>query len=112
MAVNQTVYIKAEQNVEVQKREIRLNDIMTMECADNQILAKIKNAKLFEIPDGGKQRVVISILNIIERIHRECPYVEVRNLGVPDIIVTYEPETKKIKWVEHFVLPILFMQSM
>ena len=74
MAVTKdTVYIKSEQNVEVKKREVRLGDILSLECANEKIAARIKTILLLKIPDTGKHRYVVSILKIIECIHREYP---------------------------------------
>ena len=65
-------------------------------CAQVRVLnffsleKQIKNLKILKIPKDGKQRYVISILKIIECIHREFPKLEIQILGPPDVIVTYE----------------------
>ena len=42
MAVNQeTLYIKAQRNVEVQKTEVTLGDILAMECSNKALIPKI-----------------------------------------------------------------------
>ena len=65
MAVTKdTVYIKSEQNVEVKKREVRLGDILSLECANEKIAARIKTILLLKIPDTGKHRYVVSTENI------------------------------------------------
>ena len=103
MAVTKdTVYIKSEQNVEVKKREVRLGDILSLECANEKIAARIKTILLLKIPDTGKHRYVVSILKIIECIHREYPNLDIQNLGVPDIIITYE-EQKVTNPIGHFL---------
>ena len=57
MAVTKdTVYIKSEQNVEVKKREVRLGDILSLECTNEKIAARIKTILLLKIPDTGKHR--------------------------------------------------------
>lgn len=92
---NTTIYIKGDQSVEVQKRDITLGDVVEIECANSQIVAKLKTLKLIKVQDAKKQRSVISILKIIEKIHEQYPSVEIQNMGAPDIIVTYEPMNKK-----------------
>ena len=48
MAVTkETVYIKGEKNVEVTKSDVTLGDILTMECANPDILPKLKALRLF-----------------------------------------------------------------
>lgn len=91
MAVtNETVYIKGEQNVEVAKREITLGDILSMECSNPHVVPKLKLIKLLKVPEKGRHRYVVSVLKIIELIHRAYPNLDVQNMGEMDIIVTYE----------------------
>lgn len=91
MAVTkETIYIKADQTAEVNKREITLGDIIKIECANQEIVPKIKVLKLMKVPDEGRHRYVISILKIIECIHAKYPSLEIQNMGKEDIIVTYE----------------------
>ncbi|MBU3878686.1 stage V sporulation protein AA [Faecalicatena sp. AGMB00832] len=93
MAVNHdTVYLKGDRNVEVQKKDITLGDIVELECSNKDIIPKLKTLKLLKIPDNGKQRFVISILKIIACIHQKYPGLEVQNLGEQDIIITYEEQ--------------------
>ncbi len=90
--LNETVYIKGDQDVEVRQRDVTLGDILSMECTNPQMLEKLKAAKILKIPVKGQHRFVISILKIIECIHKEYPNLEIQNLGSPDIIVTYEDQ--------------------
>lgn len=89
---NCVLYIKGEQCVEVKKRDVTLGDILTMECTQSQILPKLKTMKFLKIPDAGCHRYVISILSIIELIHKDFPNLQVQNVGVPDMIVVYEEQ--------------------
>jgi len=90
-----TLYIKGEQSVEVRNRDVTLGDLVSVECGKENIISKVKSLKLMKIPDAGKHRYVVSILKVIECIHKEYPELEIQNVGSPDIIVTYEGEKKK-----------------
>lgn len=94
---NNTLYIKGDQSVEVKKREVTLGDLITMECSQQNIVSKLKTIKIIKIPDEGTHRYVVSILKIIECIHKEYPNLEIQNLGSPDLIVTYEEQKKHNK---------------
>lgn len=98
--IKNTIYIKAEQNVEVSNKEVTLGDVVKMECVDKDLLAKLKVKKLLRIQNEGSHRLVVSILKIVEIIHEEFPNLEVQNMGVTDIIVTYEGEKNKHKTFE------------
>ena len=100
---NITVYIKADQNVEVQTTDVTLGDVISIECVNSQILAKLKSLKLIKIHATKKQRYVVSVLKMIELIHQEYPGLQIQNMGPSDIIVTYEPQKKEnplAKWVK------------
>lgn len=93
MAANQeTLYIKGPRNVEVEKSEVTLGDLLTMECSNKAILPKIKVIKILKMPKKKHHRMVISVLKIIECIHEQYPGIDIQNLGETDIIVTYEQQ--------------------
>lgn len=93
MAVNHdTLYLKGDRDVEVQKTDVNLGDIVSMECSNKDIIPKLKTLKIMKIPDKGKQRFVISILKIIACIHEEYPGLEIQNMGEQDMIITYEEQ--------------------
>lgn len=100
MAANgDTVYLKGDRNVEIQTRDVTLGDILSMECSNKTLIPKLKTLKIFKIPDGKKQRFVISILKIIACIHEKYPGLEVQNMGEQDIIITYEEQkTPTLAW--------------
>lgn len=99
---NNTLYIKGDQSVEVRKREVTLGDLVTMECSQQNILSKLKTIMVMKIPEKGQKRFVVSILKIIELIHKEYPYLEIQSYGSPDVIVTYE-EQKQNNRIWQFV---------
>ncbi len=99
-AVRNILYIKADQSVEVCLRNVKLGDLLSMECADETIVSKLKTVNLLTIPEKGQHRMVISILKIVECIHKEYPDIQIQNMGAEDIIVTYEPGRKKNKVVD------------
>lgn len=92
-----TVYIKAEAEKEVQKTDITLGDILSIECVNKNMLAHIKAQKIYKVPETGKHRCVISVLKIIECIHTLYPEAEIQNIGSTDIVVTYEMPKKNNK---------------
>ncbi len=94
---NCTIYIKGDQCVEVQKKDITLGDVISMECSNTHIVPKLQSTKLLKMHDSKRQRCVVSILKIIEKIHEQYPGLEIQNLGACDIIITYEPEKKQHK---------------
>ena len=94
-----TLYIKGDRDVEVTKPDVALGDLLSMECTDKLMLAKIKTLKIIRFKKSGKQRCVVSVLKIISCIHEKFPQADVQNLGETDIIVTYEDQkTPALAW--------------
>ena len=84
-----TIYLKAEQNIEVQTTEVCVKDIATLTCADSHVLAKAKSLKLWTFQEGECKRQVISMLKVIAEIEKACPGVSVENLGETDVLVEW-----------------------
>lgn len=102
----ETIYIKGEQNVEVQHPDVTLGDIVQFECSNPEVLPKLRTLKIMKFQEDKGHRCVISILKIMECIHRQYPAYDLQNVGEADIIVTYEKPQK-----EHPVLQCLKVLS-
>ena len=96
---NKILYIKGDRDVEVTKPDVTLGDLLSMECTDKLMLARIKTLKIIRFKKSGRQRCVVSVLKIIACIHEKFPEADVQNLGESDIIVTYEDQkTPALAW--------------
>lgn len=84
---NETVYLKAERNTEVQSEDVYLKDVASIRCANRQIEAKVRAIKVHRFHAGGEKKCVISILKIISLIEEVCPGVTVVSLGEQDLLV-------------------------
>ena len=108
----ETIYIKGEQNVEVQHPDVTLGDIVQFECSNPEVLPKLRTLKIMKFQEDKGHRCVISILKIMECIHRQYPAYDLQNVGEADIIVTYEKSQKEhpvLQWLKvHSVVAITF----
>lgn len=90
---HEIVYLKAERNSVCYDPQIKIKDVMSVECADAALLAGIKNKTLYHFtPEqtGRKKRIeVFSILRVIQMIHEDYPEVEVVSYGEQDFVVEY-----------------------
>lgn len=86
---NATIYINAEQNVELQSEDVYVKDIGKLSCSDEHILAKVKAIKLHHFKSGEAKRQVISLLKVIEEIDKVCPEASVQSIGEPAVLVEY-----------------------
>jgi len=74
----------------VYEKKINIGDIATVYSTDKSVQAKVRAIKLLNIPDVKKGTYVFSIMNIIEKISKECPEAEVNNIGESDFIIEYK----------------------
>ncbi|HIV94488.1 MAG TPA: stage V sporulation protein AA [Candidatus Sellimonas avistercoris] len=95
-----TLYIKGEKNKELAKTEVLLGDVLSMECTDQTVVSRLKTVKLLR--GSLKKRYVVSILEVISRIHEIYPNLTVENMGETDLIITIEDQKKNGK-----VIPLL-----
>ena len=91
----ETIYIKGEQNVEVQHPDVTLGDIVQFECSNPEVLPKLRTLKIMKFQEEKGHRCVISILKIMDCIHKQYPVYDLQNVGEADIIVTYEKQKKE-----------------
>lgn len=82
-----TLYLKAEQNIELQSEDVYVKDIGKLTCTDENILSKIKTIKLHHFKKDEPKRTVISILKVIDEINKLYPSVSVESLGETDILI-------------------------
>lgn len=91
---NDILYIKGDKNTEVPKTDVTLGDILSIECSNPNIANKVKSLRILKVQENGQHRFVLSVLKIIECIHKEYPGLAIQNEGESDLIVTYEKQQK------------------
>ena len=87
--ISATIYINAEQNVELQSEDVYVKDIGSLTCSDAHVLAKVKAIKLNHFKRDEQKRQVISLLKVIEEIEKVYPNVSVQSIGEPETLVEY-----------------------
>lgn len=83
----ETLYLKAERNVEVTRDDVFLKDVAKVYCTDPHIQAKAKAIKIHRFGKKETKRQVFGILKLIELIEQACPGVSVENVGETDVLV-------------------------
>ena len=74
---HETVYVKADMNSVCYEPQIKIMDVMSVQCSDPAIAAGVKNKTLYTFKkDVGKKKKrieVFSILNVIDLIQQDYP---------------------------------------
>lgn len=101
---HETVYVKADRNSVCKDPQVKIMDVMSVQCADPVICAGIKNKTLYTFKKDNtskKKRIeVFSILNVIDLILADYPEVQVVSYGEQDFVVEYIPVPLAPKWLE------------
>lgn len=80
------LYLKCKENVEIQKKDVLLKDVATIECEEKNICNKCKELHVYHFEEENK-RAVISALKIIQLICKEYPEVLVQSIGETDTLI-------------------------
>ena len=99
------VYVKAERNSICREPQVKIQDVMSVQCSDPAICAGIKNKTFYSFEKketSKKKRIeVFFILKIIELIQNDYPQEEVVSYGEQDFVVEYMEEPLAPKWLEY-----------
>lgn len=86
------VYLQLAENVLAEQRKVRIKDVSKVVADNPDLKNKIEKLVLMNFSTGSKGQQVISILDIIEEIKKNCDEeVSITNLGQPN--VTYAIKT-------------------
>ena len=113
--MSKVLYLKAEQSVEVSKRDVTIKDVAKLECTEQRMLNRLNTEKLFTMKREKGSRKVVSVLFLVEKIHEIYPDLEVQNLGESDVVVSYhgKKQSKSLEILKiSFVSAVSFFGSM
>lgn len=96
---NETLYVKIEQNVLVQKSTVCFCDVGKFVCARKDILRQVRQMVLYRFQGKGKKQVqTFSVLLLIQMIQEKYPGIMVDNLGAPDFVVHFVSKEEPKGW--------------
>lgn len=92
----ETLYLKLERNVEIQKPDVQLKDLGKLYCRDEKLLNRLKATKVFRFKpeDGGRK--VVCVMKLIEMLQKEYENLEVESIGEAEVVIE-EVKTNKYK---------------
>lgn len=86
------LYLKIEQCIQVEEISVKIGDFAQMECADKNIVNRLKTEYFMNVHENPSQRTVVSVLAVIQKIHQIYPELEVQNVGETDFIIGKKPK--------------------
>ena len=79
--MSKILYLKIEQCIQVEQAGVKLGDFAQMECTDKNVVNRLKSEDFMKVGENPKQRTVVSVLAVIQKIHEIYPELEVQNVG-------------------------------
>ena len=86
---NIPLYIKIEQKNVVTNTKVFIKDIAKLYCKNSSISKKVGDLVLTSISNKENQKIMFSIMFVIDMISKQFPEVEIINMGESDFIVEY-----------------------
>lgn len=100
--MEQVIYIKTPQCVELQHTDVMLGDFLTAYSPNQQLKAQVLSIPFYTFHVDQKEQLIVSLLKVIEMITNEFPDVEIQNIGEEDVIINYTPVSKSAK-IKEFI---------
>lgn len=104
--MSRILYLKIEQCIQVPNVSVTIGDVAKLECTDTAVVNRLKTEKLLKADENPKNRKVVSVLLVIQKIHEIYPELEVQNVGESDFIISLKPEknSKVLEFVKVFLV--------
>ena len=83
------VYIKTEQDTRVVNKRIMLQDVAEIYTNDTKLKKEIGEIIVYTAKGDKDEKIIFSVMKIIEMIHKIQPDIIVENIGEADFIVEY-----------------------
>ena len=101
------VYLKLPQSTQVVNRKIFLKDVAEIYTSDVATEKKIGDIILYTVNGDKNQKLIFSVMKLIESIQKAHPNLQIVNIGEPDFIVEYKMPLAPKKGMEYFKLAVL-----
>lgn len=101
------VYIKAPQSVQVVNKKIYLQDVVEIYAADTHTEKEIGNIILYTAKGDKNQKLIFSIMKLVQLIQKQFPSIQIDSIGEPDFIVEYKMPLAPKKGMEYGKLTLL-----
>lgn len=104
------IYIKAAQSSQVVNRKILLSDVLEIYSVHADAVKEIGNIVLYTLKGDKNQKVIFSLMKIIQTIQKQYPDYLIENIGEPDFVVEYhmpEPPKKGAEYVKLILLSVI-----
>lgn len=101
------VYIKASQSCQVVNRKILVDDVMEVYSVHGDVAKEIGDIVLYTMKGDKNQKIIFSVMKIIQAIQKAYPDYLIENVGEPDFVVEYQMPIAPKKGAEYTKLVLI-----
>lgn len=101
------IYIKASQSTQVVNRKILMDDVLEIYSVHGDVVKEIGDLVLYTLKGDKNQKVIFSVMKIIETIQKSFPGYIIESVGEPDFVVEYQMPIAPKKGAEYAKLVLL-----
>lgn len=102
-----TVYIKAAQSCQVVNRKILLDDVLEIYCVRSDVAKEIGSIVLYTLKGDKNQKIIFSVMKIIQAIQKAYPDYLIENIGEQDFVVEYQMPIAPKKTADYIKLALV-----
>lgn len=92
------LYMQTDKNIRVNHTDVCLQDVAALSCSDPHVLARMQALKICTIREEQYGRYPVAVSDVLKKIQKEDPSVEVTHIGEPNFILTFENDGDKSRW--------------
>lgn len=107
--MSEQIYINCAKNSKVKDRQVKIKDVATIWCSNENITKQIKQATILEIDTNKKARFCLTVMDIFDVINKLCPDAVIDSIGENELIIDYVPKKPSaiIEWVKAICVGIV-----
>lgn len=105
----ETLYLKLERNVELQKDDVQIRDLGKLYCRDTALLNRIRATGIYRFKEEDGGRKVLCVMKLIEILQKEYENLEVESIGEAEVVIERVKTAKSIGTAQ--VLKICFVSG-
>ena len=95
--MSDTLYLQLDQNIEVTTPHVYLQDIAALSMSDPKILNRLRVMPVIVLDAEKPGRYVMSVSDLLKKIRKLEPSIDISPIGETDFIITYRISTAKGK---------------
>lgn len=88
--MSDVIYLKLDQEIKISEYKVNIGMLGTVICANKNIQARVRAIRVTTLKKDKPQKIVFSVMKIIELINNEFPECDINNIGESEFIIDYD----------------------